>query len=170
MNSRLVLMCGISGSGKTYFSKMLEKHGFVRLSADETAWRLSGEDFPNLPISSQKEILAKSIDELLALSIKHLQDGKAVVVDSTMCKRNKREQFRASVLQDTGIEPLIVYLNSPLHILRHRLMDRNNTGPNDQIVTNENLRTYFDNFERPSDNEHTYIINLTKTLPSSEYD
>lgn len=34
----VVMMCGVAGSGKTTFSKKLEKEGFVRLSIDEEIW------------------------------------------------------------------------------------------------------------------------------------
>ncbi|WNF25309.1 hypothetical protein [Mesobacillus jeotgali] len=33
----VVMMCGVAGSGKKAFSKMLEREGFVRLSIDEGA-------------------------------------------------------------------------------------------------------------------------------------
>ena len=33
--SKVVMMCGVCGSGKTTYAKQLEKNGFVRLSIDE---------------------------------------------------------------------------------------------------------------------------------------
>ncbi|MDF2036483.1 AAA family ATPase [Cytobacillus oceanisediminis] len=45
----VVMMCGVAGSGKTTFSKKLEKEGFVRLSIDEEIWAVNGRygiDFP----------------------------------------------------------------------------------------------------------------------------
>ena len=46
----VVMMCGVAGSGKTTFSQLLEKEGFVRLSIDEEIWATNGRwgiDFPN---------------------------------------------------------------------------------------------------------------------------
>jgi dephospho-CoA kinase len=38
----VVLMCGVAGSGKTTFAKLLERKGFARLSIDEEVWSGSG--------------------------------------------------------------------------------------------------------------------------------
>ena len=35
---QVVAMCGVSGSGKTYLSKLLEIFGFKRISSDEIIW------------------------------------------------------------------------------------------------------------------------------------
>jgi predicted kinase len=40
--SRVVLMCGIAGSGKTTYAQRLERDGYVRLSIDEEVWRRFG--------------------------------------------------------------------------------------------------------------------------------
>ena len=35
---KLYMICGISGSGKTFYAKKLERQGVVRLSIDEELW------------------------------------------------------------------------------------------------------------------------------------
>ena len=36
--NKVILMCGVSGAGKTTFSKEKEKDGYIRLSIDELIW------------------------------------------------------------------------------------------------------------------------------------
>ena len=36
---KVIMMCGICGSGKTTYAKQKEKEGYVRLSIDEEMWK-----------------------------------------------------------------------------------------------------------------------------------
>ena len=40
--SRVVLMCGVAGAGKTTYAKELEAQGYARLSIDEEVWERFG--------------------------------------------------------------------------------------------------------------------------------
>ena len=40
---KVIMMCGICGSGKTTYAKQKEKEGYVRLSIDEECGKLTGE-------------------------------------------------------------------------------------------------------------------------------
>ena len=47
---KVIMMCGICGSGKTTYAKQKEKEGYVRLSIDEEMWKTYGRkgiDYPN---------------------------------------------------------------------------------------------------------------------------
>ncbi|MCM3531452.1 ATP-binding protein [Cytobacillus oceanisediminis] len=60
----VVMMCGVAGSGKTTFSKKLEKEGFVRLSIDEEIWAVNGRygiDFPIEKIEEYKKDAEKNL-------------------------------------------------------------------------------------------------------------
>lgn len=155
--ARVVAMCGISGSGKTVFSKSLEKYGFIRLSADEAIWEKYGARFTELHFETRKEIFQR-VDMELAEKIESLlADGHKVVVDSTMCKRTKRDAMR-SLCSEIGTEPLFIYLDAPIEVLRQRLAGRTGTGPNDQIIDSRHLEMFYKNFERPESDEKVMVI------------
>lgn len=157
IGTSVLLMCGISGSGKTRLSKQLEQYGFTRLSVDEMIWEKYGNDFINFPSEERKEIF-KSIDKDLSDRLTELLDsGEKIVVDATMCRRTKRESMR-SLCQLRGIEPLIIYLRASLPLLHVRIAGRQGKGPNDQIIDKSMLDIYFSNFEPPAENENFITI------------
>ena len=41
--SKVIMMCGVCGSGKTTYSKQKEKEGYIRLSIDEEMWKIYGK-------------------------------------------------------------------------------------------------------------------------------
>lgn len=58
MKSKVIMMCGISGSGKSTYSKKLEKEDFVRLSIDESMWIKYGKygiDYPEEKFNEYSE-------------------------------------------------------------------------------------------------------------------
>lgn len=152
-DNRVILMCGISGSGKTVYARSLQPLGFVRLSADGLIWEKYGDSFATLQFSEQKPVF-QSLDSVLADELCRLLDaGHRVVVDSTMCKRFKRDNMR-EVCARYGIEPLIVYLKAPLPLLQQRLSERKGIGPDDQIVPVDRLQGFYSNFESPDPDEN----------------
>lgn len=157
-------MCGISGSGKTVFSKSIEKYGFLRLSTDETIWKKYGSEFTELPFETRKEIFQDADKEIRNKMQKTLlADGHKIVVDSTMCRRIKRDSMRA-LCSKTGIEPLFIYLEAPIEVLRQRLAERKGSGPNDQIIDNKYLEMFYKNFERPGSDENIITISQSTTV------
>ncbi|WP_312163106.1 ATP-binding protein [Phenylobacterium sp.] len=118
-----VLMCGIAGSGKTTFAMELERAGFSRLSIDEEIWRRHGrygldyppEAYPGHVEAARAAIRARLHDEL--------QEGHAVVVDSSFWSRSHREDFKAAVAAAGGTWRLI-YLKADVDVLRLRLSAR----------------------------------------------
>lgn len=156
-NARVVVMCGISGSGKTVFAQGLESKGYVRVSADGILWSEYGPKFATLPSEQQREAFMTIGKQISEQTAQFISAGEKVVVDSTMCKRFKRDEIRA-VCRSMGIEPVIVYLKAPYNILRERLASREGTGPDDQTISDDQLRNFFNNFEAPDDSEDAIII------------
>jgi len=155
--ARAVILCGISGSGKTVFSQTLESKGYVRVSSDEIIWDEYGDAFASLSFEEQRPVFAATSRKVLDETIRLLADGKKVVVDSTMCKRIKRDEIVAAC-RAVGVDPSIVYLRSSYQILHDRLATRRGTGPNDQIVPDKQLQGFYNNFEAPGDDENAIII------------
>lgn len=156
-DARVVAMCGISGSGKTTLARMLESEGFVRLSVDRLAWDRCGAGLSQLAPDCQMEVFREASVEILRLTERLIAAGSRVVVDSTMCKRFKRDSLRA-LCRAHGCEPLFIFLDADLPLLIERLSRRRGTGPDDQPVAVERLRGFFAGFERPAPDESVITI------------
>lgn len=145
-------MCGVSGSGKTHFARALEGRGYTRLSPDALVWAEYGAEITRLPFEQQRPIFAEANRLLLERLGRLIDEGRPVVVDSTMCNRDKRDAARA-VCAARGLNPLLIYLDTPLDILKERLAQRTGDGPDDQIVAVELLERFYINFDAPHTDE-----------------
>ncbi|MDE5724033.1 MAG: ATP-binding protein, partial [Paramuribaculum sp.] len=70
---QVVVMCGVSGSGKTVFAKRLVGKGFQRLSSDAIIWEKYGDTFPELDSDTRKKAFmwaANEIDSSIVVMIK----------------------------------------------------------------------------------------------------
>lgn len=143
-----VLLCGVAGAGKTTYAQALEREGFVRLSIDEELWRRFGrygvdygpERYAEL--SSQAEAWVR--EQLVDL----LEQGKNVVVDSSLWRKSRRDEYKALVTLAGGRWRLVHLVQRP-DVLRARLrkrahrFDANAAFP----ITDELLDDYLTGFE-----------------------
>lgn len=157
IDSRAVIMCGISGSGKTHYAKALAAQGYERISADEIVWRKYGNLFASFPQERRALSYIEANAAIIASVESILSEGGKVVVDATMCKRSRRDRM-VGVCRTLGVEPLIVYLDAPIHVLASRLAERQGIGPNDQIVAADELQLYYSHFEPPQPDENFITI------------
>ena len=81
-----------------------------------------------------------------------LDNNEKIVVDSTLCKRAKRDRIR-EICADRGVMPRFIYLDAPLSLIMQRLAGRGGTGPNDQIVPEASAEQFYSNFDRPAPEE-----------------
>ena len=155
---RVVLMCGVSGSGKTHYARQLEAAGFMRLSPDSLLWERIGPSLPTLPPERQRKLFAEAATEIADSLKRAIDEKRDVVVDPTMCRRAKRDEMRHLCLSK-GITPQLIYMDAPLQLLKQRMATRCGLGPDDQTVDDRLLETYFSNFERPQpDEDFTTIV------------
>lgn len=156
-DSRVVVLCGISGSGKTTLAKKLEREGYIRLSADGLIGEKYGAQFHTFSMEKRAEIFQGIDIELAGRLQELLAQGHKVVVDSTMCKRFKRDMIRQKCREaDASFQ--IVFLQASFDVLKQRLASRTGADPDQQVITLEQLQTFFRNFERPSADEDCLII------------
>ena len=148
----VILMCGVSGSGKTFLSRKFEMEGYRRISLDENIWKRYGDDFAGFPEERRREIFMKASLEIEAMVSQALDNNEKIVVDSTLCKRAKRDRIR-EICADRGVMPRFIYLDAPLSLIMQRLAGRGGTGPNDQIVPEASAEQFYSNFDRPAPEE-----------------
>ena len=134
---RVVAMCGVSGAGKTYCARKLVGQGFVRLSSDEIIWQRYGDEFPGLDPETHRQAFLWAAEEIDKRTAALIAKGERIVVDSTMCKRQRREAFR-NICRANGVEPLFVYLKTPLDTIIRRMSEGQAPVPMTRSSANRN--------------------------------
>lgn len=118
-----VLMCGVTGSGKTTFARALEDAGFLRLSIDEEVWRRHGQYGRDFPAADYPTLLEPVRTWLRAQVADAVRGGQAVVIDSSFWSRAHRDEFKAEV-EAAGGRWRLIYLHAQPDLLQRRLADR----------------------------------------------
>lgn len=157
--SQAVIMCGISGSGKTRIARMLEEKGYVRLSVDALIWEKVGQTLYKLPKEEKSLIFAESMSIVQKQLVNLLKSGQKVVVDATFCQRSARDQIR-NLCAEIHIKPVFVYCEVNEEELWKRLSQRKGKGPDDLLVSRDELSRYCHGFEGPQENESDFIYHL----------
>ena len=86
--SKVIMMCGVCGSGKTTYAKKKEQEGYIRLSIDEEMWKLYGRKGIDYP-EEQYEKLSEQVEAALQKKLLSLiQQGKDVVIDFSVKDQN----------------------------------------------------------------------------------
>lgn len=146
--SRVVMMCGPAGAGKTTEAmRLVENEGFERLSVDEEAWNRGCRSHP-IPASVAHEIDT----DLRATLQRFISMGVDVVLDYSFSTRTVRDEYR-KLLASFGIVPETVYLDTSRAVALQRVRERRNAGPNDVLLTEQVAARYYDGFDVPTPQE-----------------
>lgn len=153
----VTLLCGISASGKTRYSKQLERQGAVRLCVDELMWSRHGSEFVHLPSATQRQLTLEAEAEIRTRMQELLSEGRRVVIDSCLCKRFKREAFELAATEvNADIDK--IFLTARHEVLLHRLAQRKGDDPNDICVSPEEFGRFTANFQEPDADEGYLVI------------
>jgi len=129
----LILMHGVSGSGKTVLSQqLLEGLGAIRLRSDVERKRLFGltplQDSRSIPGGIYtREAGQHTRDRLLMLARQLLGEGFTVIVDATFLARDWRQPFQA-LAEALQVPWLLVSPKAPDEVLRQRVSQRKAHG------------------------------------------
>ena len=105
--SQAIIMCGISGSGKTHYARHLEKEGYIRLSSDLLIWEKVGGRLFSLSKEEKGKLFKESRLQLKNQLLELLKTGNKVVVDATHCKRSVRDEMR-KVCAEANVKPTFI--------------------------------------------------------------
>ena len=131
----LVILCGLPGTGKSYFAQSLAAQApFVWVNSDRTRKLLVGA--PRYTRGEHRRVFAV----MHAVMRDLLESGRSVVFDAT----NLNEEVRRPVYvlaEEVGVEPLLVRFTAEPALVRRRLFDRA-TGVGDPAQSDADWRIY----------------------------
>ena len=130
----LLIMHGLSGSGKSWLSQaLLESSGAIRLRSDVERKRLAGLDplarsgsAPGAGLYSA-EATRRTFEQLAQLARQLLQAGCTMIVDATFIRRAERDRFWR-LADALGIPFRIVHCETDTDTLRQRIRSRQREG------------------------------------------
>jgi predicted kinase len=169
--ARLMITCGVSGSGKSFAAaRLLEHCGAIRLRSDVERKRLFGLDA--LADSARHvpggiygaEANRRTYERLAELAATMLQAGWPVIVDAAFLRAREREDFR-SLAANLGVPFAILHCAAPEDLLfeRVRLRHARATDPSEADV--DVLRRQLEYQEALRPEEWPHSIALDTSLP-----
>ena len=161
---RLILMHGVSASGKSWVSQaLLESIGAIRLRSDRERKRLFGP----APDLYGPECTQATYDRLLELCEGVLDAGYPVIVDATFLQPDQRKPF-AALAKRLQIPMTIVHTHADLPTLQERLKARAKQADNISDATDEVLQTQLQTLEPLGANEPVVRWDTTIETPIAE--
>jgi len=169
----LILMHGVSGSGKSFLAAQLaETLGAIHIRSDVERKRM----FADSPVASSSQLRPefyslryneRTYRKLHAIARLALRNGYPVIVDATFLCRDHRKPFIA-MAKALGISTHIIACRAPLSTLRQRLSDRQSAGRDASDADVSVLELQLDNTEPFDQHESALVVeaNESRDLPS----
>jgi predicted kinase len=157
---RLILMCGLSGSGKTWVARQLAPAlSAVHLRSDVERKRLSaglsGGTYGSEARRQTYQHLAHCAHEMLA-------GGYSVIADATFQSRGDRALFR-QLASELGIPAWLVHCHAPIGIMEARIRERLHRHDDPSEADVQVLHQQRNSFEPPDGAEGLQIIDVDGT-------
>ena len=147
--ARLVLLCGLPGSGKTTTaSRIATESGGVRFCPDDWMTALGIDLFDQETRAKVEALQWELAQELLAR-------GQTVIIEWGVWSRSERDVVRERA-RELGARVELVYLDVPIDVLLERLEVRNIELPHGTtVISRENLLTWVEVVEPPAAEEQS---------------
>jgi aminoglycoside phosphotransferase family enzyme/predicted kinase len=161
---QVVLMCGPSGSGKSWLAKRLAPHlPAIRIRSDIVRREFAGLDRTESSSSDlDSGIYTPTMSEnvymrLLALTRGLIDSGETVIVDATFLSAKHRATFQTWA-ETSRCRCVVVQCEAPRDCLEQRVVDRLGARTDPSEATLEVLDQQLQGFEPPEDGEHTIRV------------
>jgi predicted kinase len=157
--SRLIIVCGLPGSGKTTHARLLEKSfRAIRFSADEWMTALSLDLYDETRREKVEALQWKFGQELLAL-------GYTVIIEWGTWGRAERDALRLKA-RSIGARVELHYLSAPVEILFERIQRR---GAENPPINREAFLRWVEQFQAPTSEEmalfdNAYSLNADQAI------
>lgn len=155
--SKVIMMCGVCGSGKTTYAK--QKEGYIRLSIDEEMWNLYGQKGIDYPEMRYDELSEKVELMLCQTMIRLIKDGKNIIIDFSFWNRDERKYYK-NIIEKAGGSVELVYMKASKELLRKRLQKRNLSlhANSPFVITDEILEHHYNEFQKPKDEGEIVLL------------
>lgn len=149
----LILMHGLSGSGKTWLAQRLAPAlAAVHLSSDLERKRLA--DSRSTPDRYSPETRAQIYEHLAKCAVETLVGGYTTIVDATFGSRDQRTQFRA-LADSLSVPVCLVRCHAPQELLRARI-DERLRGHSDSSEANLDVLAWQERHIEPVDSSERF--------------
>lgn len=160
--SKVIMMCGVCGSGKTTFAKKKEKEGFIRISIDEEMWKLYGARGIDYPNDNYEELSSIVESKLQNDIVNYIKEDKNLVIDFSFWSKSNRKYYK-NFLEELGADIQLIYLKIDKEALKKRIESRNkNHDANSQFIDEKTFEMYYNGFEDPKDEGEVVITSFDK--------
>lgn len=161
--SKLFLLCGAQGSGKSFLAERARNIYDILLNEDPLNDFILDNIGCPLVLSSDKMRGVISGDEnnqecsreafrTIELTTNYLlQDGYDVLVDATFKTEKARKPF-VNIARRTNSKIICIWVNTPLNICLERNSKR------DRKVPDHVIKAYFDNFQEPTELDFDRVL------------
>ena len=162
---RLLLVSGLSGSGKSHLAaQLLARHGCMRLRSDVERKRLFG-----LAAHARSHDLARNIydadanartsAQLLGLAEAVLTSGLPLIIDATLLRRAARRAFQ-DLAQRLGVPHALLLCTAPRDVLEARIRKREAQGNDPSEAGLAVLAGQFAQHEPPDTDEAAFTVTV----------
>ncbi len=155
----LILMCGLSGSGKSYVAERLAPRlPAIRLRSDVARKTLAGLDTlaqTDSPVGGGLYATGRSdevFDYLADVATALLSSGEHVIVDATFIEKTRRQPF-LKLAESLNATVRVLFCEAPLEVLQERIRKRSAKHHDASEATLEVLESQRTNFVPPGDDE-----------------
>jgi aminoglycoside phosphotransferase family enzyme/predicted kinase len=163
---RLIITCGVSGSGKSHVSGgLIEVRDWIRLRADVERKRLAGLAPLEKSRSGPQQGLytpaatARVYAHLAALAERLIGSGMTVIIDATFLKRAQRRSF-GELAARLGVPLYILYIDAGRAELERRIAERNTRGKDPSEADGAVLATQIATAEPVAADEALHLLRL----------
>lgn len=160
--SVVIVMSGLSGSGKSTVAQMLvEQLGAVRIRSDVERKRLHGlaPDAQSGGTIYSAADTKRTYAHLAEAARAVISAGIPAIVDAAFLRREERDQFR-ELARQLGVRHALVYCEAPVDVLSARVAARGAAGRDASEAGVAVLQGQLQSTEPPAGDELTGIISL----------
>lgn len=144
-------MCGLAFSGKSTLARRIAEHTGSNLISFDRLWVEKEKDQPISKDDNGWRFIRKVAQDEI---VNTLNNGKSVVYDDNNIRLEHREEIR-EIAKNFGTHSIVVYLNTPLELIRERELVNKTTGER-HAVEAKNFQTVIEQLEVPTSNENVF--------------